>query len=81
MPESLSLQVDVVLPHDEVLLHIACLAFDGRVPLQHHGKVSQVVMNRITIDGVTAVYVQWLVATLLAGGALKAQANLVVPTQ
>ena len=81
VPESLSLQVDVVLPHDEVLLHIACLAFDGRVPLQHHGKVSQVVMNRITIDGVTAVYVQWLVATLLAGGALKAQANLVVPTQ
>ena len=71
---------DVVLPHAELLLQIACLAFDGRVPLQHHGKVSQVVLNRIAIDGVTPAYVQWLVATLLAGGALNAQSNLVVPT-
>jgi len=78
--ESLSLEVDVVLPRDEVLLQVACLAFDGRVPLQHHGKVSQVVLNRVSIAGVTAPYLQWLVATLLAGGALKAQANLVVPT-
>jgi hypothetical protein len=79
--ESLVLDADAVLPRDEVLLQIACLAFDGRVPLQHHGKVSQVVLNRIGIDGVTVPYLQWLVATLLAGGALKAQANLVVPTQ
>jgi hypothetical protein len=80
VPESLSLDADTVLPRDEVLLQVVCLAFDGRVPLQHHGKVSQVVLNRISIAGVTAPYLQWLVATLLAGGALKAQANLVVPT-
>ncbi|NBU63508.1 MAG: hypothetical protein EBS29_03240 [Chloroflexia bacterium] len=81
VPESVELAGDAGLPRDDVLLQIACLAFDGRIPLQHHGKVSQVVVNRIAIDGVTVPYVQWLVATLLAGGALKAQANIVVPTQ
>ncbi len=81
VPESVALDGDAILPRDEILLQLACLAFDGRVPLQHHGKVSQVVLNRISTDGVTAPYLQWLVATLLAGGALKAQSNLVVPTQ
>lgn len=81
VPEALSLVADVSLPRDEIILQIACLAFDGRIPLQHHGKVAQIVLNRVSIAGVTAAYLQWLVATLLAGGALKAQSNRVVPTQ
>ncbi len=80
-PDSIVVEADEKLPHEEILLHLACMAFDGRVPLQHHGKVSQKVTKHIAIDGVTDAYVHWLVATLLAGGAFNAQSNLVVPTE
>lgn len=65
---------------DEMLCQMACLAVDRRVPLQHHGRVSQVVAQRITMPALPIPYIQWLVATLLAGGACIAEQNHVVPT-
>lgn len=77
-----AVDADDTLPAlDEVLCQLACLAFERRVPLQHHGKVSQVVLQRIAVATIPEAYVQWLVATLLAGGACIAAQNYVVPTQ
>ena len=72
---------DAAIDVDEMLCQVACLAYDGRIPLQHHGKVSQVVMHRITDSTVSPSYVRWLVACLLAAGACVAEQNHVVPAQ
>lgn len=66
---------------DDIVCRVACVAFDGHIPLQHHGKVSQVVLQRLTHPAVTLPYLQWLVASMLAGGACIAEHNHVVPTQ
>lgn len=72
---------DDVIDSDEMLCQVACLAYDGRIPLQHQGKVSQVVMQRIADTTVSPSYIRWLVACLLAGGACVAEHNHVVPAQ
>lgn len=90
LPEPHALFVDVTVspvpaddavPLDELLCQMACLAYDGRVPLQHHGKVSHVVAQRLHGITVPAPVIAWLVATMLAGGACVAEHNHVVPAQ
>jgi len=65
-------QVDEAPVLDEMLLRVALLAHDGRLAVQHHGRVSPAVAQRIQAP---VTYVQWLVACCVAGGALQNQHN------
>lgn len=65
-------QSDEVPDLAEMLLRLALLADDGRLAVQQHGRVSQVVAQRIQAP---VTYVQWLVACCVAGGALQNQHN------
>lgn len=80
-PATSLVPADDAVPLDELLCQMACLAYDGRVPLQHHGKVSQVVAQRLHAVTVPPTVVAWLVATMLAAGACVAEHNHVVPAQ
>jgi hypothetical protein len=65
-------QLDVPPSLDEMLIRLALLAHDGRLAVQQHGRVSHAVAQRIQAP---VVYVQWLVACCVAGGALHNQHN------
>lgn len=62
---------------DELLVAMACMGLDGRLPVQQHGRVSAVVAQRLAVP---VAQVQWLVACCVAGGALRNEHNRYVPT-
>lgn len=65
---------------DDVLVGAACLAIDGRLSLQHHGRVSQVSLNRLGRDDVSLTMLQWLSSCWLAGGVFRVDTNGLTPT-
>jgi hypothetical protein len=70
-----------IIPHlDEILVKAACLAIDGRLPLQQHGRISHVVLNRLGRDDVTMTEMQWLSSCWLAAGVFRVDANGLTPT-
>lgn len=73
-------QVNIIPNLDEILVAAACLAIDGRLPLQHHGRISQVALNRLGRDDVSLMMFQWLNSCWLSAGVFRVDANGLTPT-
>lgn len=68
------------IPLDEILVTAACMAIDGRLTLQQHGRVSQVVLNRFNRTDISLVMLQWLTSSWIAAGVFKVEPTGLVPT-
>ncbi len=66
---------------DEIMVAAACAAIDGRLTLQQHGRISQVVLNRLHQPELSLVMLQWLTSCWMAAGVFRVDANELVPTQ
>jgi len=75
-------QNHMLIPNlDEILLVAACLAVDGRLSLANHGRVSQVVLQRLGRSDVTIVMFQWMMSCWLAAGVFRVDTRGLTPTQ
>lgn len=72
--------VQSVPQRDEILVTAACLAIEGRLPLQQHGRVSQVALNRLGRDDVSLPMMQWLSSCWLAAGVFRVDTHGLTPT-
>lgn len=65
---------------DDVLVAATMLALDGRLPLQHHGRISQVVLNRLGQDGISLTMLQWMTSCWLSAGVFRVDTQGLAPT-
>lgn len=69
-----------VVQLDEILTAAACLAIEGRLPLQQHGRISQIAINRIGRDDVSMMMMQWMSSCWLAAGVFRVDSQGLTPT-
>jgi hypothetical protein len=65
---------------DELLVIAACLAIEGRLPLQQHGRISQIALNRMGRDDVSLTMIQWMSSCWLAAGVFRVEPQGLAPT-
>ncbi|MEY3989773.1 MAG: hypothetical protein RI985_854 [Chloroflexota bacterium] len=65
---------------DEIVVTAACLAIDGRMPLQQHGRISPVALNRLGRDDVSLTVMHWLSSCWLSAGVFRVDTNGLTPT-
>lgn len=65
---------------DDVLVGATMLALDGRLPLQQHGRISHVVLNRLGQEGISHTMLQWMSSCWLAAGIFRVDTNGLAPT-
>lgn len=65
---------------DEILVAAACLAIDGRLSLQQHGRISQIALNRLGRDDVSLPMLQWMSSCWLATGVFRVDTTGLTPT-